>query len=101
MRVVHSTTPPHSGTHPPTRPRARTARRDGDVIFVAHTQNRGHFLSALGLTDHLGIILAVDRHFVVAEVVFHRIACEKALRAHDGLKLRGNFRCDFLVFRHF
>ena len=20
MRVVHSTTPPHSGTHPPTRP---------------------------------------------------------------------------------
>jgi len=81
--------------------RARAARCDGNVVIVAHAQNCGHFLGALGLADHLGVILAVDGHFVVAEVVLHRVACEKALRAHDGLKLRGNFRCDFLVFRHF
>ena len=81
--------------------RARAARRDGDVVVIAHAQNRGHFLGALGLADHLGVILAVDGHFVVAEVVLHRVACEKALRAHDGLKLRGDLRRDLIVFRHF
>ena len=81
--------------------RARAARRDGNVVIVAHAQNCGHFLGALGLADHLGVILAVDGHFVVAEVVLHRVACEKALRAHDGLKLRGDLRRDLIVFRHF
>ena len=81
--------------------RARAARRDGNVVVIAHAQNCGHFLSALGLADHLGVILAVDGHFVVAEVVLHRVAREKALRAHDGLKLRGDLRRDLIVFRHF
>ena len=81
--------------------RACAARSHGDVVFIAKAHYLRDFLGALDLADDLRIVFAVNRHFVVAEIVLHRILGEKALRADDGLKLLSNLRRGFVILRHF
>ena len=81
--------------------RTCAARSYGDVVFIAKAHYLRDFLGALDLADDLRIVFAVNRHFVVAEIVLHRILGEKAFRADDGLKFLSNLRRNFVVLRHF
>jgi hypothetical protein len=74
---------------------------NGDLVLVAVLHDGCNFFGALYFKDYLGVVDAIDGHFITGIVIGNFSAVEESAGADERLELFCKLRSDLGVLSHF